>query len=321
MSAILLHRKIVSSSVMRDSNALCVFIYLLVTAPDQESNKVLFRNQLIDLIPGQLVLARRKIAEGLGMPESTVKNALKRLHHKHKILDIEGDKEGSLLTIINWSSYQKIKALEGVKDPWVSPTTETHKLTYAKAIRGNGSMASANCHETHGSDPHMRPTVLPPTTTRPTHVETKPKALEKQLFRLAENPLETHKQALLGEVKVPLALSPFPPHTPPNPLTHSLQKLGSGFSNKHTNTLSNILNYWNSKALPKVLCFSASRQAKVRERLKEELFEKDWAAAIDKILDSKFCMGRMPDKSWRGGGRRGSPAGRNHTPLVCWGVV
>ena len=102
-----LYEKLIHSSVFQDSYATHLFIYLLLSAQWQSGiYKTIFRGSIRALNAGQLVTGRSKIASLLRISPSNVRNALVRLRGIHKIVDYESDNKRTIITILNWDTYQ-----------------------------------------------------------------------------------------------------------------------------------------------------------------------------------------------------------------------
>jgi len=58
--------------------------------------------------------------------------------------------------------------------------------------------------------------------------------------------------------------------------------------------------YWNGKGvLPKIIKWDGSRFKKLLSRRKDSFFMENWQAAIDRICQSKFCLGQVKsDRDW-----------------------
>ena len=100
-----LHRKILDNPIVcKDSDYFAVWIYLLLKATHKKS-KVIFKNKEIDLMPGQLITGRKKIASEQQISEAKVERILKSLKIGHQI-EQQTSNKSRLITIINWDLYQ-----------------------------------------------------------------------------------------------------------------------------------------------------------------------------------------------------------------------
>lgn len=99
-----LYRSLLKSRILKNRNVLQLFIYLLLKAA-HKTTKDEARNEPITLNQGQLVFGRKQAAEDLNQSEKCIRVALKYLE-KCGIVAIKATKRFSLITIINWDSYQ-----------------------------------------------------------------------------------------------------------------------------------------------------------------------------------------------------------------------
>ena len=100
-----LHRKLLDNPVvMKDSDHLAVWIYLLLNASHTEY-PVLFGGKKISLKAGQLITGRKSIASTLGISESKVRRILDLFEIDQQI-DRQRSNKNSLVSILNWDKYQ-----------------------------------------------------------------------------------------------------------------------------------------------------------------------------------------------------------------------
>jgi hypothetical protein len=99
-------RKLREHPIMRDPNALTIFLHFLNYAEWKDGRKTYLGNAQIILKAGQLTTGRRQIAQELNMTEQTVREALKRLFKKYEIATIKTTNKNSLISILNWEKYQ-----------------------------------------------------------------------------------------------------------------------------------------------------------------------------------------------------------------------
>ena len=100
-----LHRKLLDNPVvMKDSDHLAVWIYLLLNASHTEY-PVLFGGKRISLKAGQLIIGRKSIASTLGISESKVRRILDLFEIDQQI-DRQRSNKNSLVSILNWDKYQ-----------------------------------------------------------------------------------------------------------------------------------------------------------------------------------------------------------------------
>jgi hypothetical protein len=65
----------------------------------------------VHLQPGQFVFGRKSAAKELGMPESSVRNRMKKLKNMRNV-DIKEDRQYSTISIVNWEGYQECEEKE-----------------------------------------------------------------------------------------------------------------------------------------------------------------------------------------------------------------
>ena len=68
---------------------------------------------------------------------------------------------------------------------------------------------------------------------------------------------------------------------------------------KDNSVASLVIAYWNTKPqLPKVIRVTTQRRKKIKARMSEALFAKQWQKIIDTVADSPFCCGEN-DRGWK----------------------
>lgn len=111
-----LHRAITQWEWIEDPNTLSVWINLLLRANFHVSR---FRG--IEVKPGQIIISRRKLADYCGISEKSVRTSLTRLKTANQVA-IESANRFSLITIINWDTYQQLEGEQGpTEGPEVGP--------------------------------------------------------------------------------------------------------------------------------------------------------------------------------------------------------
>lgn len=108
-----LYRSLLSWEWFQDSATLHVFVFLLLSACFRP-----VRHAGVDLAPGQLITARRRIAECTGLTERQVRTALDHLKSTREIA-ITSTTHFSVITIINFAHYQGL--LQPVCPPAAAP--------------------------------------------------------------------------------------------------------------------------------------------------------------------------------------------------------
>ena len=96
-----LHRKLLDWEWYDDINTRLVFMHLLLTVNYEPSK---YMGKTIEV--GQRLFGRAKLASEIGVSEQQLRTALNRLKSTNEITIIS-TKQGSLVTIENWGSYQE----------------------------------------------------------------------------------------------------------------------------------------------------------------------------------------------------------------------
>jgi len=105
---ILLHRKSLDSQVWQDPNLWYVWCWCLMRATWKErwvTVVVGTSTTQVKLLPGQFLFGRHSAARALRMKPSSVRNRMAKLKNLGN-LDIKEDSHGSVVTIVNWQTYQ-----------------------------------------------------------------------------------------------------------------------------------------------------------------------------------------------------------------------
>ena len=101
-----LHRKILENPIVcKDADYFSVWIYLLVNATHKEYQAI-FKGEKITLKPGQLITGRCSIAKQFSISESKTKRILIAFENDQQI-NRQRSNQNSLITILNWDSYQQ----------------------------------------------------------------------------------------------------------------------------------------------------------------------------------------------------------------------
>lgn len=123
-----LHRKLLDNPVvMKDSDHLAVWIYLLLNASHTEY-PVLFGGKKISLKAGQLITGRKSIASTLGISESKVRRILDLFEIDQQI-DRQRSNKNSLVSILNWDKYQIFDQQIDQQPTNKRPTTDQQATT------------------------------------------------------------------------------------------------------------------------------------------------------------------------------------------------
>ena len=95
-----IHRKMMEWEWYKDSNTKAVFLHLLLSASFKDSS---FQGKKLEA--GQVIIGRKSLAEKLGMSEQSIRTSLNRLKSTNEIT-IKPTNKYSIVTIVNWASYQ-----------------------------------------------------------------------------------------------------------------------------------------------------------------------------------------------------------------------
>lgn len=100
-----IHRKMLENPVVnKDCEHLAVWMYLLLNAT-HKSIDMMFCGKKVTLRAGQLITGRKKISAEMGISESKVYRILKLFKSEQQI-EQQTCPQNSLITIVNWGSYQ-----------------------------------------------------------------------------------------------------------------------------------------------------------------------------------------------------------------------
>lgn len=98
-------RKTLDTGILTNPTVLQVFMYLLLKA-SHKKHKVLVGNQSVDVLPGDVITGRSKMAQDLVLSERNVRTALNTLE-KLEIVTIRPTNKFSVVSFVNWDTYQK----------------------------------------------------------------------------------------------------------------------------------------------------------------------------------------------------------------------
>jgi len=100
-----LWRKTLDSGLLQNATVLQVFIYLLLNTTHKPYRQMV-GSSVVDLVPGQIVTGRKAIAKECQLSEQNVRTALKILENL-KILTIQPTNKYSIVSFVNWDTYQQ----------------------------------------------------------------------------------------------------------------------------------------------------------------------------------------------------------------------
>lgn len=110
-------RKLADNPIAKNPYRLSVFIHVLLRAAWKDTTVVMNVGRGTVVVPlkrGQLLIGRNTLSELTGIPPSTVRNHLQGLNKKtDRELDIKSDKHWSIITVINYDTYNPLSSIEG----------------------------------------------------------------------------------------------------------------------------------------------------------------------------------------------------------------
>lgn len=141
-----LHRKLLDNPlVMKDSEYFQVWVYLLLKASHAEY-PVFFGGEKINLLPGQLITGRKKIAADTGIDENKVFRILKALKTEQQI-EQQVSNKNSLISIVRWSEYQSCEQ-QDAQQVNSKRTASEQQVNTNKNIKNNKNVKNdKNNHE------------------------------------------------------------------------------------------------------------------------------------------------------------------------------
>ena len=148
-----LHRQLLNSDTFKNEKLLKVWIYCLLKASHADHEQLVGR-QKVKLLPGQFIYGRKKAAEALGMPESTIRCYVEILE-KIGNITIKPTNKYSVITVINWGLYQSDEEIYDSKQANKRTTnepTDGHKQE-CKRMSKNGKEEKDSSSSFSESDP------------------------------------------------------------------------------------------------------------------------------------------------------------------------
>lgn len=106
-----LHRKILDWEWYGETNTFRIFLHLLLTANFKPK-----KWQGIEILRGQTIISREKLAKTLRISPQTIRTCLTRLKSTREIT-IKSTNRFSIITLINYEKYQKMKNYQPANQP------------------------------------------------------------------------------------------------------------------------------------------------------------------------------------------------------------
>ena len=104
-------RKLEDSGILQDQGACQFFLWAMFKAAHRERKQII-GNQIVHLLPGQFVSGRNAAAQELGIsPSKFVRTADKM--KKLGFMDTKPNNKFTIITIVNWDTYQSEQAQSG----------------------------------------------------------------------------------------------------------------------------------------------------------------------------------------------------------------
>ena len=99
-----IYRRLLDSPIFTTDRGLRIWIWCLLSA-NHEGRDVYVGLQKVHVEPGQFVYSRKSASDVLKIPPSTTNSYLQLLKHSNHV-DIKPTNKYSIVTILNWKSYQ-----------------------------------------------------------------------------------------------------------------------------------------------------------------------------------------------------------------------
>jgi len=122
-----LHRRLWENPRSHDPEWLAVWVYLLSHATHQPW-RTDFDGKIVELKPGQLKTGRDSIAEATGVHPSKVRRLLAKMKCDQQI-DQQAGVKGSIITVLNWESYQRADQQNDHQPTSDRPTSDQQATT------------------------------------------------------------------------------------------------------------------------------------------------------------------------------------------------
>lgn len=153
-----MHRQVMDHEVFQDPTLFKVFSWCLLRAAHKETSFPVRTGRgitTVKLNPGQLIFGRHEAARFLRLSPSTTRRKIERLAYL-QILTIKTDTHYSVITIVNWNSYQSEEPDEGQASGQATDRQRTHTRIKEEKIfiRPTIEEVTAYCLErSNGVDP------------------------------------------------------------------------------------------------------------------------------------------------------------------------
>ena len=140
-----LYRRTLESQVFQNEGLLKVWIWCLLKANHKKKWVTLKTGRgetEVEVLPGQFIFGRKAAAKELKMKESTIRDRVKKLTNMRN-LDTKPATHYTLITIVNWHTYQPVEKKADSKDD-NQPTTNRQPTTTNKNDKNDKKTNYAN---------------------------------------------------------------------------------------------------------------------------------------------------------------------------------
>jgi len=120
-----IHRKLKDKGYYRKSQYVHLWLHLLLSA-NHETKEFMWNNNIIFIKEGQLLTGRKQLSHETGISQTTVERILKMLENGHQIGQQKTTKY-RLITILNWTTYQKTDSKTDSKRTTSGQQADTNK--------------------------------------------------------------------------------------------------------------------------------------------------------------------------------------------------
>ena len=99
-----LYRSLLDADIMRSPELCTLFLFLLLRAASRERVAVL-GTETVQVLPGQVLVGRRKLAADLALSERKIRTCLATLE-RMEVVTLHSTARYTVVTFVNWQRYQ-----------------------------------------------------------------------------------------------------------------------------------------------------------------------------------------------------------------------
>lgn len=125
LSWVKLYRKLNNSAFKKKPLTVALFVHLL-TNVNTETKKIIWNDEEITVLPGQIITGRKSLAEDTGITQQSIRTSLKILKSTSTIT-IKTYSKFSVITLNKWSEYQSSTSKSTNKQPATNQQLTTTK--------------------------------------------------------------------------------------------------------------------------------------------------------------------------------------------------